>query len=313
MPNRPTNPYASVYQTFVEQTTDHRLLVEHELGVHRTLFVGAPGTGIWSWRVITSPGFLFIAGDIADGYSFSRVYDMLNFFDRTGDSRTGYYSDGSPSIDFRYWAEKLLSEQRGLAKEYSPEAFLSLVRDNLAENEHQEGSETWNETLDSARSCANEENLARQWLESNQDLVGSDAYWEASLNEYTMSFLLACYAIEHTVRLYREHQQKHSSRDDYILVEGGLVQNSPALPIYDLDVLDSDVVDSQTISELIDLYERILRHGDHRRPVEQELLDVLPRIRARLDPGLTSPEDLELLDEADKRYARRVERAKYIE
>ena len=47
---------------------------------------------------------------------------------------------------------------------------------------------------------------------------------------------------------------------DYVLVDGGLVQNDPALPVFDLDVLDSDDFDQATVSEVVDLYDRIAAH-----------------------------------------------------
>lgn len=45
---------------------------------------------------------------------------------------------------------------------------------------------------------------------------------------------------------------------DYIVVRGGLVQNTPALPIFDMDVLDSDFIDDSTREEVRDLRERLL-------------------------------------------------------
>ncbi len=53
---------------------------------------------------------------------------------------------------------------------------------------------------------------------------------------------------------------KFANGQDYIIVEGGLVQNDPALPVFDLDVLDSDVNDAGTLSEITNLHERLLEH-----------------------------------------------------
>ena len=49
--------------------------------------------------------------------------------------------------------------------------------------------------------------------------------------------------------------------DLHVIVEGGLVQNDPALPVFDLDVLDSDFVDDRTIAEIEDLRSRALDAG----------------------------------------------------
>lgn len=47
---------------------------------------------------------------------------------------------------------------------------------------------------------------------------------------------------------------------DFVIVDGGLVQNDPAIPVFDLDVLDSDHVDGIAVGEAIDLYERLRGH-----------------------------------------------------
>lgn len=132
----PENPYADEYRRFVEQTKDHVLTVLHEDGLYRHLRMGKPGQGsIWSWNVSTIPFFLSTLGDIADGYSFSREEDMLDFFSYAGKNRR-YYSDGAPSIDFRYWAEKLRGGRHSMdVKRYSAEDFLQQVREHLDESE----------------------------------------------------------------------------------------------------------------------------------------------------------------------------------
>lgn len=131
---KPENPHARAYADFVEQTKDHKLVVLHDDGLYRHLRVQAPGTRMWSWDVTTWPGHLATSGDIADGHVFSREPDMLAFFTIAGRSER-YYSDGSPSIDVRYWAQKLCGGRSHEVKKYDPELFLQLVRERLAEHE----------------------------------------------------------------------------------------------------------------------------------------------------------------------------------
>lgn len=50
--------------------------------------------------------------------------------------------------------------------------------------------------------------------------------------------------------------------DSFIIVDGGLVQNEPSLPVFDLDALSSDVDASD---EIADLYERMSAHPDQKR------------------------------------------------
>ncbi|MFI9629298.1 hypothetical protein [Streptomyces sp. NPDC052042] len=129
-----TNPYARAYATFVEQTTHHQLVVLHEDGLYRHLRVQAPGTRMWSWDITTWPGHLATSGDVADGYMFTRLEDMIDFFSFAGKNH-GYYSDGAPSIDVRYWAEKLCGDRSTEVKKYDPDLFLPLVREHFEESE----------------------------------------------------------------------------------------------------------------------------------------------------------------------------------
>lgn len=46
--------------------------------------------------------------------------------------------------------------------------------------------------------------------------------------------------------------------DPYIIIEGGLVQNDPALPVFDLDVLADEFPDANTAQEIQSLRERAL-------------------------------------------------------
>jgi len=380
------NPYAAAYANFIEQTKDHVLTVRMDDGLNRHMRVGEPGTGMWSWNVITWPGYLITVGDIADGYSFSRIADMIDFFDREG--HQAYFSDGSPSIDFRYWAEKLTGGRSHDVKEFSSKIFLQHVSDSLEEDEDL-GTEAQDEyekivevakrvcarnnvdyddylvdlakresalpvlpidddsadeaeyfgmpiptlspaerregILGEARLYSEDEHEAHEWLRGNQALFGEDAYWDWSMTDYNVHFIFACYAIELTVRLWREYEKSNDAKalllanqetdralgqlarsrvdetfkitshgkvgelsngalllklaaaldqqisarpayvpqpepeqtggDGYVLVEGGLVQNDPVLPVFDLDVLND-----KSASAALDLYERIATH-----------------------------------------------------
>ena len=130
---KPTNPYAAAYANFLEQTKNHQLTVIQDQGLYRHLRMHDPEQGsIWSWNIVTWPGFLATAGDIADGFMFSRVEDMIAFFNV---SHRDYYSDGAPSIDFGYWAQKLRGGRSIEVRKYSAKAFLDTVRDHLEEDD----------------------------------------------------------------------------------------------------------------------------------------------------------------------------------
>jgi hypothetical protein len=327
---RRDNEYAHAYAGFVEQTKDHVLTVSLDDGLNRQLRVGAPGTGMWSWRIITWFNYLATFGDIADGFMFSRDADMMDFFDREG--HRDYYSDGSPSIDFRYWAEKLSGGRSHDVKEYSSKIFLQHVTDDLDEDEdlgteaqtehekivavakrvcashnrdydeylvdlrkndraadleiyngdaddfeyfgmpipEQSPAERREAIMREARLYSEEESEAHDWLRNNQETFGQDAHWDWDLTDYNIHFIFACYAVDLTVKLWREYEaspeaQAHRNPgDSYVLVEGGLVQNEPALPVFDLDVLDGDLHDEESAEAALCLYKRITEHPQAR-------------------------------------------------
>ena len=131
---KPENPHAKIYRGFREQTADHRLAVLHDDGLYRHLRMQAPGTRMWSWDITTWPGHLATSGDVGAGFTFAREADMIEFFSLAGKS-DGYFSDGAPSIDFRYWAEKLVGDTGRHVKVHSDEAFVREVHEHLEEHE----------------------------------------------------------------------------------------------------------------------------------------------------------------------------------
>lgn len=308
----PENPYVEIYAGFQKNTENHQLTIEHDIDGYRTLHVGEPGTGIWHWEVITSPFYLTIVGDIADGYTFTRTFDMLDFFGRG--SRLSHYDDGSPTINPHYWAEKLTRDGRESVKEYRKETAIRVLRDLLDESETL-GLNQRAEVIEQIEERAElGEHALRNWLsrEPQTDIFGQDAFWEHDFTEYTHDFILACYAIVKTVSLYRAQVP---ANDGFIVVEGGLVQNSPALPVFDMDVLDSDQSVDDVFEELFGLYERIHDHGDKRRPVPAGLMAYVPEIeeKLKLATGDNAHRLPQMLADVQEKYQRRLKLARRIE
>ncbi|MCX5103448.1 hypothetical protein [Streptomyces sp. NBC_00439] len=131
---KPTNPYAQAYATFLHETAEHELVMLHDDGLYRHLRIQKPGIHAWSWALTTWPGHLATSGDVADGYMFARLMDMLDFFDITKRDHD-YYSDGAPYIDFRYWAEKICGGRAHEMRKYDSDIFLQHVEDALNEDE----------------------------------------------------------------------------------------------------------------------------------------------------------------------------------
>lgn len=201
----PDNPAAGAWKTFREESAGHQLKVLHDDGLYRHLRMAEPGTRMWSWDIVTWPGHLATSGDVADGYTFSREPDMIGFFGKEKGLRP-YFSDGAPSIDFRYWAEKLQGEQRDTVKEYKHDLFVQYVKETL-EDEKEYGEELSQERIDElvAEARGADENPlgALQWLEQYPDHFSDP--WDHSFRDYTFTFQLACYAVNAAVQAYLTH------------------------------------------------------------------------------------------------------------
>ncbi len=81
---------------------------------------------------------------------------------------------------------------------------------------------------------------------------------------------------------------------DYVLVDGGLVQNDPALPVFDLDVLTMNSYRSDEIAEVINLYERISAHEHASKDWSSALEDAARIIREH-----GAPEDVDLIQKKE--------------
>lgn len=203
-----TNPAAAAWAAFQKDTAGHELTVIHDHGLYRHFRMAAPGTRMWSWDIVTWPGHLATSGDIADGLTFSRELDMVGFFGKAKGNRP-YYSDGAPSIDFRYWAEKLQGDQRSTTRAYVHENFLAYVADTLSERlEHGYDRELTQARVDElvteARGLEHWESEARRWLDEHSEEFPDS--WEDDFQDYTFHFQLACYAVNHAVHAYLARQ-----------------------------------------------------------------------------------------------------------
>lgn len=198
------NLYSHEWDYFKGNISDHVLSVVHDDGLYRHLRMGKPGTGLWSWSVVTWPGHLAISGDIGEGFVFSRESDMVGFFA----SGLGKRSDGAPSINPGYWAEKLLCACRDSAVTFSEKKFLAEVRSAVAAHIESEGlsgeaAAELEELIEDAEYHSMDKHAALDWAYNNdrQDLFGMD-FIEGGFDDFDTHFLYACFAIAVTVRRY---------------------------------------------------------------------------------------------------------------
>lgn len=69
--------------------------------------------------------------------------------------------------------------------------------------------------------------------------------------------------------------------NDFVVVRGGVVNNNPANPVFDLDILDTNVEPGHAaafVAELWDLHERITTHPHAARALSPELDEIRDQI-----------------------------------
>ena len=193
------NPYAKQWRQFQASTPDHELIVRHDDGLYRHLRMQRPGTSIWSWNVVTWPGYLTIAGDVGGGFTFVREDDMLAFFNTRhyGD----WFGDGSPTLQADYWAEKLVHACRAAAMTYDARLVRRHINEYLTERGFRGAK--FAELLQEAAIFTETEHEARSWLASTEPFRDADT-WEWDYRSLDHHYLLACYAIATTARVYFE-------------------------------------------------------------------------------------------------------------
>lgn len=179
---------AEVETRFRQDTAGHALKVLHDDGLYRHLRMRNPRSSEYWFDIITWPGSLTIRGDVGDGYTFSRITDMFEFF---RSERGG--------INPHYWAEKL-GGGRDSVKEYSEhaarqwvvEAFVEAVRWNDAPRGL--GKAVRAELLEQELHFESEARALIEEFEFKGWTFGEDT-WEWNLRDFDPAFLWCCHAI----------------------------------------------------------------------------------------------------------------------
>jgi hypothetical protein len=124
----PIEEYAA--ERFRKDAEGHEMTVRRDAGVYRHLTFKRPDSNHYRFDLVTWPGYLAITGDMGDTYTFSRLNDMFEFF-RSNPDR--------PSINPRYWGEKLQHPVRGgrgplhSVQDFSKQVLEKAVREQVAE------------------------------------------------------------------------------------------------------------------------------------------------------------------------------------
>ena len=193
---------------FLKDVASHRLTVTRDEGVFRHLRFQKPGSGCYSFDIITWDGYLCYTGDMGC-YVFSRITDMLEFFRSPNDVEL--------KINLHYWAEKIqAADQTDGLKEYSPDKARQVVADILDQDEDAD---------DDLRAAVSDYVLARaddgpqavhdaaESFEWNGSPYFSD-FWEYDLTEYTYRFIWCCYALVWGIQQYDKLKLEKEKQSD---------------------------------------------------------------------------------------------------
>lgn len=191
---------------FLLDVRDHKMTIELDQGVYRSIRFGRPGASIYYFRLNTWPGSLAISGDMGS-YVFSRTRDMFEFF------RDPYMMG---RINPQYWHEKADAVDRHGARRFSQERLAEAVRRH---------SDEWQVRLgDAAKIKAEVDDLVRdefyneaQAYEAIQDFEASDGNkfndFEADLTDWDYHYLWLLRAIVWGIKQYDLVKQGRTQAD----------------------------------------------------------------------------------------------------
>ncbi|MEU7044971.1 hypothetical protein AB0A77_28485 [Streptomyces varsoviensis] len=194
-----TTSTLKIADRFARDTAKHEMTVLHDKGLYRHLRFRAPTTSEYWFELVTWPGSLAMRGDVGEGYVFTRLSDMFEFFRRDG-------------ITPHYWAEKL-GGGRESVKTYSEDLVRQLVVERFVEDARENGGVPAG-TGKVLRARVLDEDLsdeqhARNLLEDfyHRGYEFADDVWEWDFRDYDWAFLWACHAIVWGIAQYDAERQ----------------------------------------------------------------------------------------------------------
>ncbi|MFB4280793.1 hypothetical protein ACBJ59_36275 [Nonomuraea sp. MTCD27] len=185
----PSDRAKEMAERFARETAEHQMTVLHDDGLYRHLRFQKPGTSFYWFDIVTWPGTLAIRGDV-DGYLFSRITDMFEFF-RSDKGR----------VNPHYWSEKT-EGGRQRCKTYSEESTKAQVLRDIGDLEERPPGlflAIQRDIFDHVHF----EDEAREALERfDYQGVRFHDVWEWDLHDYDWSFLWCCHAIVWGIQQY---------------------------------------------------------------------------------------------------------------
>jgi len=205
----------------------HKMTIECDTNEHRCLHFGRPGSGIYSFRIITWPGALAIEGDCGS-FTFSRLRDMFGFFRS---------SNGEISVNLSYWAEKLVAISSPEALRVVDESLwdarvLAAFKSEWAFESGDDHDKALAELTDAytgligraPASRAEAVEFATDYVCPVTDQSFADV-WEWQIESFGFHFVWCAHAIVWAIKRYDLHKFSRTQADEDHLTLGG-----PRLP-----------------------------------------------------------------------------------
>lgn len=225
---------ANIEQRFLENTASHKMQVEQDCGVYRSLLFKDPTHSYYYFRINTWPGHLCISGDMGT-YVFERTEDMFSFF-RMDSTDFNFSKDKILNINPGYWAEKIQSEDRhSKVCKFDPECFEREVtdalncycEDNDASKEDKDAClEALQQIFDPTEEYEARENVRdANWPDYDNEFQKDFAnylatdFWETDLTDYTFHYKWCLYAIVWGIKQYDEHKAALLTANQNIIEE----------------------------------------------------------------------------------------------
>lgn len=205
----PETPEQRARERFLADTSEHVMQVLHDQGLYRHLRFAKLGTVVYSFDIITWPGYLSITGDCGT-FLFAHTSDMFNFFAPEGKDA---FADQRWGINPAYWAEKLRAPSHDAAKAYSYDLFKERVWEwfeSVSERMEPERAESLRQALvaqvtaDHLDTAHNNYDAHRALYEFEHDGIHVADSWEWSFLECRWNFLWCCWAIVWGIGQYRQ-------------------------------------------------------------------------------------------------------------
>jgi len=187
---------SQIAKQFPGNVAEHEMTVLRDDGVHRHVRFAKPGTGSFSFNLITWPWYLAYSGDMGH-YMFCRLDDMFEFF-------RGHKLEGDRyPINPGYWAEKVVAEDHATGLEvFSPDKFREAVREYLRDAEA--SRDVTRAVREDVLSSADEgrDYAMRSVYEFHRDGFSFDDFSEQSCLDWSYRFAWCCHAIAWGVAKY---------------------------------------------------------------------------------------------------------------